>query len=233
MALATARPASKRGTLHHAHRPSLARRTPGRCPLGRPSPDILRLLPELLLADQPLRFARDTEPPADLKPQRRADTALTGLLELIVAHLSHLPEPEAADRVTLTVRFLNSGLARWERDNRGDAHRVAPLTSFTLILSDLAVAMLDAPSSVPPESDAYFGHPHLVGHQALPATRPSVRRLWSGDRSSHAMRCLRAGQLTSHRATMGRGHARRSLRGARGARRRCLVVVTAGLRGSG
>ena len=95
----------------------------------------------------------------------------------------HLPEPEAADRVALTVRFLNSGLARWERDNQEDAHRVAPLTSFTLILCDLAVAMLDAPSSVPPESDAYFGHPHLVGHQALPAARLSRRRLRSGGRS--------------------------------------------------
>ncbi len=90
----------------------------------------------------------------------------------MVAHLSHLPEPEAADRVALTVRFLSSGLARWERDNQDDVHSVAPLTSFTLILSDLAVAMLDAPTSVPPESDAYPGHPHLVSHQALSASRP-------------------------------------------------------------
>jgi AcrR family transcriptional regulator len=146
----------------------------------RCAPSYWARLSELLLADQPLRLARDTKPSEDLKPQRRADTALTGLLELMVAHLRHLPEPEAADRVALTVRFLNSGLARWERDNQEDAHRIAPLTSFTLILSDLAVAMLDAPSSVPPESDAYFGHPHLVGHQALPAARLSLRRLRSG-----------------------------------------------------
>jgi hypothetical protein len=87
----------------------------------------------------------------------------------MVAHLSHLPEPEAADRVELTVRFLNSGLARWERDDQEDAHRVAPLTSFTLILSDLAVAMLDAPSSVPLESDAY-----LFASSSLRATYTSA-----------------------------------------------------------
>jgi AcrR family transcriptional regulator len=132
----------------------------------RCAPSYWARLSELLLADQPLRFGRDTGPSGHPRPQRRADPVLTGLLDLMVAHLSHLPEPEAADRVALTVRFLNSGLARWEHDNQGDAHPVAPLTSFTLILSDLAVAMLDAPSSVPPDSDAYFGHPHLVGHPA-------------------------------------------------------------------
>jgi AcrR family transcriptional regulator len=130
----------------------------------RCAPSYWARLSELLLADQPLRFGRDTRPSGHPQPRRQADPVLTGLLDLMVAHLSHLPEPEAADRVALTVRFLNSGLARWEHDNQGDAHPVAPLTSFTLILSDLAVAMLDAPSSVPPDSDAYFGHPHLVGH---------------------------------------------------------------------
>jgi AcrR family transcriptional regulator len=126
------------------------------------APSYWARLSELLLADQPLRFRSDTSPSG----HPRADPVLTGLLDFMAAHLSHLPEPEAADRVALTVRFLNSGLARWEHDNQDDAHPVAPLTSFTLILSDLAVAMLDAPSSVPPDSDAYFEDSHLVGHLA-------------------------------------------------------------------
>jgi AcrR family transcriptional regulator len=104
-------------------------------------------LAELLLADQPLRF---TVPPE--------------LLELMVAHLGHLPAAEAADRVGLTVRFLNSGLARWERDSQAGVDGVAPLAPFTLILTDLAVAMLDAPSSVPPAPGAHARHPHLAGH---------------------------------------------------------------------
>jgi len=66
----------------------------------------------------------------------------------MVAHLRHLPESEAVDRVALTVRFLNSGLARWEHDSEAGRGDVAPLASFTLILTDLAVAMLDAPTSV-------------------------------------------------------------------------------------
>lgn len=131
--------------------------------MQRCAPSYWARLSELLLASQPLRFSRDGRPSGC---PRRAAPALTGLVDLMVAHLSHLPKPEAADRVALTVRFLNAGLARWERDNQDDAHAVAPLTSFTLILSDLAVAMLDAPSSVPPGGDAYFGHPHLAGHQA-------------------------------------------------------------------
>jgi AcrR family transcriptional regulator len=129
----------------------------------RCAPSYWARLSELLLASQPLRFSRGGRPSG--RP-RRAAPVLTGLIDLMVAHLSHLPEPEAADRVALTVRFLNSGLARWERDNQDDAQTVAPLTSFTLILSDLAVAMLDVPSSVPPDGNAYFGRPHLVGHQA-------------------------------------------------------------------
>jgi hypothetical protein len=73
---------------------------------------------------------------------------LSELLELMVAHLSHLPESEAVDRVALTVRFLTSGLAGWERDAEAGGDGVAPLAPFTLILTDLAVAMLDAPTSV-------------------------------------------------------------------------------------
>ena len=51
-------------------------------------------------------------------------------------------------QVTLTVRFLTSGLAGWERDSEVGVDGVAPLAPFTLILTDLAVAMLDAPTSV-------------------------------------------------------------------------------------
>ena len=66
----------------------------------------------------------------------------------MVEHLRHLPESEAVDRVALTVRFLNSGLARWEHDSEAGRGDVAPLASFTLILTDLAVALLDVPTSV-------------------------------------------------------------------------------------
>jgi len=113
----------------------------------RCAPSYWARLAELLLADQPLRFS-----------------VLPELLELMVAHLGHLPEPEAADRVGLTVRFLNSGLARWERDSQAGVDGVAPLAPFTLILTDLAVAMLDAPTSVPPAGGAQDRHPHLAGH---------------------------------------------------------------------
>ena len=105
---------------------------------------------EMLLADSPTGFSRGTGPSAHPGPGQRADTAMSELLELMMAHLSHLAEPEALGRVALTVRFLNSGLARWERDSQVGVDGVAPLASYTLILSDLAVAMLDSPSSVPP-----------------------------------------------------------------------------------
>jgi hypothetical protein len=116
----------------------------------RCAPSYWARLSEMLLADQPLRFSRGIEPSVHPQPQQRADTVLSELLELIVAHLSHLPELEAVGRVALTVRFLNSGLACWERDSEAGVDSVAPLAPFTLILTDLAVAMLDAPSSVPP-----------------------------------------------------------------------------------
>ena len=89
-----------------------------------------------------------------LLSDQRTDTAMSELLELMMAHLGHLPEPEALGRVALTVRFLNSGLARWERDSQAGADGAdgtdgtAPLASYTLILTDLATAMLDSPSSV-------------------------------------------------------------------------------------
>jgi AcrR family transcriptional regulator len=124
----------------------------------RCSPSYWARLSEMLLADQPLRFSRDIEPVGQA-PRQRPDPAPTELLDLMVAHLSHLPEPEAAGRVALTVRFLNSGLARWEHDSEVGADGVdglAPLAPFTLILTDLAVAMLDAPSSVPAQADAHL-----------------------------------------------------------------------------
>jgi TetR/AcrR family transcriptional regulator, regulator of cefoperazone and chloramphenicol sensitivity len=77
------------------------------------------------------------------------DPTLPELLELMVAHLGHLPESEAVGRVTLTVRFLTGGLAGWERDTEVGAAGVTPLAPFTLTLTDLAVAMLNAPTSGP------------------------------------------------------------------------------------
>jgi AcrR family transcriptional regulator len=115
--------------------------------------EILRCTPSYwarlseMLADEPLRFSGGTEPPAGPRPG--ADRAASRLLDLMVAHLSHLPEPEAVARVALTIRFLNSGLARWERDNQADGGGVEPLAPFALLLTDLAVAMLDMQSAVP------------------------------------------------------------------------------------
>jgi AcrR family transcriptional regulator len=114
----------------------------------RCAPSYWARLTELLLVDEPLRFGRGSEPSAHPGPRQRADAIQSELLDLMVAHLSHLPESEAVDRVALTVRFLNSGLARWEHDSEIGLDDVAPLASFTLVLTDLAVAMLDAPTSV-------------------------------------------------------------------------------------
>jgi TetR/AcrR family transcriptional regulator, regulator of cefoperazone and chloramphenicol sensitivity len=136
----------------------------------RCSPSYWARLGEMLLVDQPLRLRRGIEPSGRPRPPQRAGTVLSELLlELMVEHLSHLPELEAADRVALTVRFLNSGLARWERDSQAGGDGVSPLAPFTLILTDLGVAMIDAPSSVPPRIGAYLRHPHLAGNQALSA----------------------------------------------------------------
>ena len=148
----------------------------------RCTPSYWARLSELLLADQPPRFGDGLEPSARPRPQQRAEGALSELFEIMVAHLSHLSEPEAAGRVALTIRFLDSGLARWERDSQAGVDGVAPLAQFTLILTDLAVAMLDAPSSVPPQIDAHPRHPHLAGHHALSAARTRIssspRRSW-------------------------------------------------------
>ena len=113
---------------------------------------------EVLLLDQPLRFTRGIEPPAPGAPGR---PALSDLFDMLVAHLTHLPEPEAAGRVALTIRFVISSLSRWERDSQAGVDLVAPLTAFSLILTDLAVAMLDAPGSVPPRIDALAGSPQI------------------------------------------------------------------------
>jgi AcrR family transcriptional regulator len=123
---------------------------------------------EMLLLDQPLRFTRDIECPAPAQPDAPARPALCDLFDLIAAHLTHLPEPEAAGRVALTIRFLISSLSRWERDSQADDGLVAPLTAFSLILTDLAVAMLDAPGSVPPRIDAQAGYPRAASLEAAP-----------------------------------------------------------------
>jgi AcrR family transcriptional regulator len=142
----------------------------------RCSPSHWARLSEMLLADQPLRPG----PAAGLSgrpwPQQREDAVLSELAELMVAHLSHLPELEAVGRVTLTVRFLNSGLARWERDSAAGVDSAAPLAPFTLILTDLAVAMLDAPSSVAPQSDAHLPQPRLAADQAPTPTQACCQR---------------------------------------------------------
>jgi AcrR family transcriptional regulator len=117
----------------------------------RCAPPYWARLNEMLLADQ------------------RPGTAPTQLLDLMVAHLSHLPKPEAAGRVALTVRFLNSGLACWERDSEVGADGLVPLAPFTLILTDLAVAMLDAPSSVPAQAEALPTERNSNTHQSSTA----------------------------------------------------------------
>jgi AcrR family transcriptional regulator len=131
----------------------------------RCAPSYWARLSEMLLPDPPLRFSRDIEPAVHARLQQPADLALPELLDLTVAHLSHLPETEAASRVALTTRFVNSGMAYWERDSHDGTDRVTPLASFTLILTDLAVAMLDAPSSVPPQ----------IGQVRRSATRAGAR----------------------------------------------------------
>jgi AcrR family transcriptional regulator len=113
----------------------------------RCAPSYWARLTEMLLADEPLWFGRGVEPAGRPAPHQGADSIQSELLELMVAHLRQLPESEAVDRVALTVRFLISGLARWEHDSEVGLDDVAPLASFTLILTDLAVAMLDAPAS--------------------------------------------------------------------------------------
>jgi TetR/AcrR family transcriptional regulator, regulator of cefoperazone and chloramphenicol sensitivity len=112
----------------------------------RCAPSYWARLSETLLMERPLRFDRDLEPSG--YAEQHGDATLPELHELMVAHLGHLPEPEAVGRVALTVRFLTSGLAGWERDSEVGLDGVTPLAPFTLILTDLAVAMLDAPTSV-------------------------------------------------------------------------------------
>ena len=129
------------------HRQHLIARLPG--PADRTTRQLVEAhiqpLATEMLRSAPSYCARLSE----LLPPQRPDPVLSGLLELMVAHLRHVPEPEAASRVALTVRFASSGLARWERDSEAGVDGVAPLASYALILTDLAVAMLDAPSSVP------------------------------------------------------------------------------------
>jgi TetR/AcrR family transcriptional regulator, regulator of cefoperazone and chloramphenicol sensitivity len=126
-----------------------------------------------ILADHPLRSG-DTGTWVHARLQESADPVLSELLELMVTHLSKLPDLEAADRVALTIRFLNSGLARWERDSQAGIDCVAPLASFTLILTDLAVAMLDTPSSVPPQTDWQMTDYRIARPEAWPARSTTV-----------------------------------------------------------
>src|ERR1700735_2791063 len=84
----------------------------------RCAPSYWARLSEMLLLDQPLWSASDIGPRAHARSQQPADTVPSERLELMVAHLSTLPDLEAADRVALTIRFLNSGLARWEGESQ-------------------------------------------------------------------------------------------------------------------
>ena len=123
----------------------------------RCSPSHWARLNEMLLADEPLRFSRGTVAAGQPPRPGPAPAELLGLME---AHLNHLPRPEAAGRVALTVRFLSSGLARWESDSEAGpdgADGLVPLALFTLTLTDLAVAMLGAPSSVPARVSGCWG----------------------------------------------------------------------------
>ena len=105
---------------------------------------------EMLLLDQPLRLASDAGLTAPARPGEPGRLARSGLHDLMVARLTHLTEREAANRVALAIRFLVSSLARWERDSQADSGLVGPLAPFALTLTDLAVAMLEAPSSASP-----------------------------------------------------------------------------------
>jgi TetR/AcrR family transcriptional regulator, regulator of cefoperazone and chloramphenicol sensitivity len=116
----------------------------------RSVPSYWARLAEMLLADEPLWFGRGVEVSLGHPgPRQWADAIQSELLELMVAHLTQLPEPEAVERVALTARFLTSGLARWEHDSEAGADDLAPLPSFALTLTDLAVAMLDATARTP------------------------------------------------------------------------------------
>jgi AcrR family transcriptional regulator len=134
----------------------------------RCSPSYWARLSEMLVAGQPTRVSGGIET-APRQARQRPDAGAAELLGFMVAHLSQLPEPEAAGRVALTVRFLTSGLARWEHDSQADADGVAPLVPFALSLTDLAVAMLDAPSSVPAQIDSCGRHPRPADQQAVRA----------------------------------------------------------------
>jgi AcrR family transcriptional regulator len=124
----------------------------------RSAPSYWARFTAMVLLDRPLRLTRDAERPAPAGPDEAARPALADLFDLIAAHLTHLAEPEAAGRVALTIRFLASSLSGWERDSEAGPELVPPLTAFSLILTDLAVAMLDAPGSVPPHIDAEAGY---------------------------------------------------------------------------
>ncbi len=78
----------------------------------RRTPSYWARLSEKLLLDEPLSATCDIGPWVHARRQQAPDAALSELLELMVAHLSTLPNLEAAGRVALTLRFLRTGLAR-------------------------------------------------------------------------------------------------------------------------
>lgn len=110
---------------------------------------------EMFLLDQPLMLIKPDGSPIDDRSQNPPGPIASGLYAELVRHLSaQMPAEEATGRVSLTVRFLVSSLARWERDSADDPTCVAPLSVFSIILTDIAVSMLDAPSRIPDEVHA-------------------------------------------------------------------------------
>jgi AcrR family transcriptional regulator len=124
------------------HREHLIARLPG--PAARTTRQLVEAHVRPVVAEMlrcaPSSWARLSEVLQAEEPP--AGPAAAGLPSLMAAHLDHLPRPEAAGRVALTLRFLDSGLARWERER--DLGGDAPLAPYALTLTDLAVAMLDA-----------------------------------------------------------------------------------------
>jgi AcrR family transcriptional regulator len=111
----------------------------------RYSPSYWARFNERRLVSMPIRFIsefareigeRDDDPPM---------LVLAELLGRMERHLTQLTPDQAADRVALTVRFMISSLAAWERDSAATARSTEPLLGFALSIGDLAVAMLEQP----------------------------------------------------------------------------------------
>jgi AcrR family transcriptional regulator len=126
--------------------------------MHRSAPSYYARFTEKLLADQPLWFTRDPRGCAPVQPANPARAVTAQLFDLTVGHLAHLSEFEAVTRVALTIRFLIRSAAQWERDTEAGVDLIPPLPTFRLILTDLAVAMFDAPRSLPPQVDVQLGY---------------------------------------------------------------------------